>query len=57
MKVTCIHDATMRLILRPETPLEALQLKEMSDKSERGIKTALACLDGEGCTQFTLEVG
>jgi hypothetical protein len=57
MKVTCIHDATMRLILLPENPLESLQLKEMAEKSERGTKTALISLDGPAAREFKLEVG
>ncbi len=58
MKVTCIHNATsQRVILIPETPLEALQLSEMSEQSGKGVKTTLSCVDGAGASQFTLEVG
>ena len=56
MKVTCIHNATsQRVILIPETPLETLQLTEMAEASQKGVKTSL---DGNGGgSQFTLEVG
>lgn len=58
MKVTCIHDAkVLRLILIPETPLESLQLSSMAEKSSNSIRTALTCVDGEGASQFSLEVG
>lgn len=56
MKVTCIHDATMRLILTPQTPLESLQLKEMADRSQRGLKTSLVAVDSEAASQFILEI-
>lgn len=56
MKVTCIHDAmSQRLIFLPETDLEKMQLGQMANQSEKGVKTTLTHGKDEP-TEFHLEV-
>jgi hypothetical protein len=56
MKISCLSNSTLSLLMEPETPVELAFLQEMSAQSEKGSTTVLA---GPGSTvnTFVLAVG
>ena len=56
MKTTCVANTSLRLLMEPETILEAAFLKEMAGQSEKGTTTILAAPAGDG-KEYVLVVG
>jgi len=56
MKTTCVANSSLRLLMEPETILEAAFLKEMAGQSEKGTTTMLT-LPKPDSSEFVLEVG
>ena len=56
MKITCLSNLILSLLMEPETPVETAFLAEMASQSEKGSTTVLAApADGE--REYTLVVG
>jgi len=56
MKITCVANSNLRLLMEPETVLETAFLKEMAGQSEKGTTTMLNSPEDEG-KEYILEVG
>lgn len=58
MKITCVSNHTMRLLLEPETVMEKAWMAEAAAQSEKGATTVLAHPIGDGSgREYVLEVG
>lgn len=56
MKITCISNSNLQLLLLPETAIERAFLMEMASQAEKGATVALA-LPAKLSDEFCLEVG
>jgi hypothetical protein len=57
MKITCLSNSTLSLLMEPETPIESAFLAEMAAQSEKGSTTVLAAPARADSLIYTLVVG